>query len=656
MVLRSKVVVISVVASLDDANQNIFTTKQKASSFLHHRSKRDVNEECREGCFYEEVREVGMSDTQISLNIFSNVYERGCLMYFIDTYKSYMMTYKCSCCISCSSGYYCSNTNTDYSHINNLQIACKRDGGWSNWSNWASWSSCSATCEYGAWSRSRSRTCSNPTTDGGVYCVGSASESQTTSCVVATCIDVDGDWTAWSNWTDCSVTCSNGTMSRSRDCTNPSPQYGGNNCSGNSSETDECSTNVECPITCSASQYTCSGDGLCIALVARCDGTVDCSQGDDENSDGGWSNWLNWESWSSCSATCEYGTWSRSRSRTCSNPATDGGVYCVGSASESQTTSCIVATCVDVDGDWTAWSNWTDCSVTCGNGTISCSRNCTNPSPQHGGNNCSGNSSETDECRTNVECPITCSASQYTCFGDGLCIALDAKCDGTVDCSQGDDENSDGGWSNWLNWASWSSCSVTCEYGTWSRSRSRTCSNPTTDGGVYCVGSVSESQTTSCIVAACIDVDGGWTAWSNWTDCSVTCSNGTISRSRDCTNPSPQYGGNSCSGNSSETDECSTNVECPTIYCYLISIIIHQKDFDFISDDKKGINLWLLIVVCYKVLRTDRNRVHDGKSKTGPYKVTKVEELPQKQQNKQPYRITNSRNIYHKHINSVKKH
>ena len=43
---------------------------------------------------------------------------------------------------------------------------------------------------------------------------------------------------------------------------------------------------------------------------------------------------------------------------------------------------------VAVDGNYTHWSNWTACSATCGEGTTTRTRSCTNPSPLHGGRDC----------------------------------------------------------------------------------------------------------------------------------------------------------------------------------------------------------------------------------------------------------------------------
>ena len=44
-----------------------------------------------------------------------------------------------------------------------------------------------------------------------------------------------------------------------------------------------------------------------------------------------------------------------------------------------------------VDGGWSEWNTYTQCSVTCGGGTMKKKRHCDRPEPQHGGKNCSGN-------------------------------------------------------------------------------------------------------------------------------------------------------------------------------------------------------------------------------------------------------------------------
>ena len=57
---------------------------------------------------------------------------------------------------------------------------------------------------------------------------------------------VDGDWTMFSAWSDCSVTCGIGTQVRTRICENPRSQNGGKPCVGENSEIRQCDTSIKC--------------------------------------------------------------------------------------------------------------------------------------------------------------------------------------------------------------------------------------------------------------------------------------------------------------------------------------------------------------------------------------------------------------------------
>ncbi len=207
------------------------------------------------------------------------------------------------------------------------------NGGWSEWSPYGQ---CSQTCGLGLWTRTRQ--CNNPVPqNGGQQCAGFPSESQT--CFIEPCrtVAVDGGWTAW-QFGPCSRTCGGGQQTITRSCTNPAPQNGGLNCVGNSNEAITCNTQI-CP------------------TVVH----------------GGWSDWT----YAACSRSCGGGT--QTRSRSCTNPPPqNGGSQCTGSSFENgilcNTEACLVV----VHGGWSDWT-YSACSATCGDGTQTRSRTCTNP-------------------------------------------------------------------------------------------------------------------------------------------------------------------------------------------------------------------------------------------------------------------------------------
>ena len=51
---------------------------------------------------------------------------------------------------------------------------------------------------------------------------------------------VDGNFTQWTAWSQCSKTCGNGFQTRYRSCINPPPSNGGRDCVGPRNETQEC--------------------------------------------------------------------------------------------------------------------------------------------------------------------------------------------------------------------------------------------------------------------------------------------------------------------------------------------------------------------------------------------------------------------------------
>uniref|UniRef100_A0A803U194 Adhesion G protein-coupled receptor B3 n=1 Tax=Anolis carolinensis TaxID=28377 RepID=A0A803U194_ANOCA len=156
------------------------------------------------------------------------------------------------------------------------------------------------------------------------------------------------------------------------------------------------------------------------------------------------------------------------------------------------------------------WAQWSSCSVTCGQGSQVRTRTCVSPYGTH----CSGPLRETRVCNNTALCPV-----------HGV----------------------------WEEWSPWSLCSFTCGRG--QRTRTRSCIAPQY-GGRSCDGP--ETQHKPCNIALC-PVDGQWQEWRAWSHGSVTCSNGTQQRSRQCT--AAAHGGSECRGPWAESRECS-NPEC----------------------------------------------------------------------------------------------
>ena len=111
----------------------------------------------------------------------------------------------------------------------------------------------------------------------------------------------------------------------------------------------------------------------------------------------------NWSDWSDCTKTCGGGT--QERSLTIHTQPQHSGNACP--ANSVETKACNTNPC-PVDCGYN-WSNWSDCTETCGGGTQE--RTLTiHTQPQHGGNTCPANSVETKACNTNP-CPVSSVAS-----------------------------------------------------------------------------------------------------------------------------------------------------------------------------------------------------------------------------------------------------
>ena len=64
-----------------------------------------------------------------------------------------------------------------------------------------------------------------------------------------------------------------------------------------------------------------------------------------------------------------------------------------------------------------------------------------------------------------------------------------------------------------------------------------------------------------CFFVTCVGaaVDGGYSDWSEFSECSATCGEGLRIRKRSCNNPEPKNGGKNCNDLGADTDTKSCN-------------------------------------------------------------------------------------------------
>ncbi|XP_074841635.1 SCO-spondin-like [Carettochelys insculpta] len=431
------------------------------------------------------------------------------------------------------------------------------EGSEEGFSLWSPWSPCSKTCTDPAApaTKTRTRACG-----GGANCTGEPFQEQACNlpqcteaapCPAEECAGRNCSWTPWASWSECSRSCGVGQQRRLRSY-HP-PGEGGLWCQ------DILSANAE--------RRFCSLQACKVA--------------------GAWSKWSPW-SW--CDRTCGGG---RSvRTRTCTSPPPkNGGPPCPGEKYQGRV------------------CNPQPCEEGCppAMAMVDCANRC----PRH-----CWDLQEGIVCQDGEACQPGCRCPDGTLEQDGACVSpRHCECTDAQGRSWAPGSQHQDGCNNctcsrgrllctqrpcpprqchWSHWSSWSQCSVTCGDGLQTRFRTATSGSTAPEcqeeqpqtrpcpqgpcpllclhqgrerrlGDSWRLGECQECVCTPegiyCQDIACA-VHGAWTPWSPWSDCPVTCGEGTHVRTRACINPSPRNNGSACAGPTAEAQGCAAR-PCP---------------------------------------------------------------------------------------------
>ncbi|XP_020652871.2 spondin-1 [Pogona vitticeps] len=231
------------------------------------------------------------------------------------------------------------------------------------YSNWSPWSACSSsTCEKGKRMRQRML---KAQLDLSVPCP----ETQDFQpCMGPGCSDEDGStcmMSEWITWSPCSVSCGMGMRSRER-YVKQFPDDG-SMCKVPTEETEKCIVNEECsPSSC---------------LVTE------------------------WGEWDECSASCGMGM--KKRHRMIKMTPADGSM-CKAETTEAE--KCMMPECHTIPCMLSPWSEWSDCSVTCGKGMRTRQRMLKSAAEL---GDCNEELEQVEKCML-PECPIDCELTEWS--------------------------------------------------------------------------------------------------------------------------------------------------------------------------------------------------------------------------------------------------
>uniref|UniRef100_A0A8I5N833 Spondin-1 n=1 Tax=Papio anubis TaxID=9555 RepID=A0A8I5N833_PAPAN len=231
------------------------------------------------------------------------------------------------------------------------------------YSNWSPWSACSSsTCDKGKRMRQRML---KAQLDLSVPCPDTQDFQP---CMGPGCSDEDGStctMSEWITWSPCSISCGTGMRSRER-YVKQFPEDG-SVCTLPTEETEKCTVNEECsPSSCLMTE---------------------------------------WGEWDECSATCGMGM--KKRHRMIKMSPADGSMC---KAETSQADKCMMPECHTIPCLLSPWSEWSDCSVTCGKGMRTRQRMLKSLAEL---GDCNEDLEQVEKCML-PECPIDCELTEWS--------------------------------------------------------------------------------------------------------------------------------------------------------------------------------------------------------------------------------------------------
>ncbi|KAI3381279.1 hypothetical protein SNEBB_010103, partial [Seison nebaliae] len=421
------------------------------------------------------------------------------------------------------------------------------------WRDWSEWTECPEQCGLtGMKHRSRDMI---PSSKGEFDCEGPLFETDECSMVPCKCMEDNSckcETSDWSDWTECSKECDGGEKKRTRDLIDNGAQ--------------DCKN---------------------VTLIETLPCNVQCCPTTGE--------WSEWSDWTECrinpsqaytpleDGVCYHGI--HNRNRKCDNPGPScGGNDCPGD--ETVTEPCLLGNCTKCRPS----EKWVDCANVCEEHCHSqkCQNPCENNDQCAGGCICANEDeafNDQGECvkKTDCSCLVDGKIIQTnevvvedchtkTCMNG--CIIESESCTTTpVECS-------------YTEWSNWSNCSSDCG-GSQYRYRSEETGKADCEESIYekrdCEGDcvkcydaltkayypIGEVIPTDddCYVRRCSEdgsiiiekdpdsvVDGGWSDFLRWTDCSRSC-DGLKARYRACIRPLPKCGGKNCTFNGTNEEK-----------------------------------------------------------------------------------------------------